>query len=156
MYLQINTIKYDANWEITNIYENLQIVRSQFCTDFLLFIYIWSTSNIYLFLGIQIRCQQIQTNSYSVTFGYSQYLVQQSMNDPKGRKTTIRCYLVLTRQTRQVVGAINQSIFLIRCQIFFPTLYVYTSIFMAVKRTIDHELKIDNLGSARTKEIVQS
>jgi hypothetical protein len=76
-----------------NIYENLQIVWSQFCTDFLLFIYIRSTSNIYLFIGIQIRCQQIQTNSYSVTFGYSQYLVQHSK---VGRKTTIRCYLLST------------------------------------------------------------
>ncbi len=26
MYLQINMVKYDADWEITNIYENLQIV----------------------------------------------------------------------------------------------------------------------------------
>ena len=30
MYLQINTVKYDADWEITNTYENLQIVWSQF------------------------------------------------------------------------------------------------------------------------------
>ncbi len=30
MYLQINTLKYDADWEITNTYENLQIVQSQF------------------------------------------------------------------------------------------------------------------------------
>jgi hypothetical protein len=43
MYLQINTIKYDAVWEITNIYENLQIVWSQILTDMLLFIYIQST-----------------------------------------------------------------------------------------------------------------
>ncbi len=28
--LQINTVKYDANWEIMNTYENLQIVRSEF------------------------------------------------------------------------------------------------------------------------------
>jgi hypothetical protein len=32
-------------------------------------------------------------NSYSVTFSYTQYLVQHSMNDPEGKKTTIRCYL---------------------------------------------------------------
>ncbi len=37
---QINTVKYDADWEIMNIYENLQIVWSQFFTDILLFVYI--------------------------------------------------------------------------------------------------------------------
>ena len=26
MFLQINTVKYNADWEITNIHENLQIV----------------------------------------------------------------------------------------------------------------------------------
>ncbi len=31
--------------------------------------------------------------SYSVTFGYTQYLVLHSMNDPEGKKTTIRRYL---------------------------------------------------------------
>jgi hypothetical protein len=46
-----------------------------------------------LFIGIQIRCQRIQTVSYSVTFGYTQYLVQHLMNDPEGKKTTIRRYL---------------------------------------------------------------
>ncbi len=54
-----------------NIYENLQIVWSQFSTDMLLFIYIQSTWNIYWFIGIWIRCQQIPTKSYSVTFDYS-------------------------------------------------------------------------------------
>jgi hypothetical protein len=33
-------VKYNANWEITNTYENLQIVRSQFFTKKLIFIYI--------------------------------------------------------------------------------------------------------------------
>jgi hypothetical protein len=33
VYLQINMIKYDADWEIMNIYENLQIVSSQFFTE---------------------------------------------------------------------------------------------------------------------------
>ena len=37
MYLQINTVKYDADWEIMNIYENLQILWSQFFTDKLIF-----------------------------------------------------------------------------------------------------------------------
>jgi len=55
MYLQINTIKYDTDREITNTYENLQIVRSQFFTDKLIFIYIRYNSNIYWFIGIRIR-----------------------------------------------------------------------------------------------------
>jgi hypothetical protein len=60
MYLQINTVKYYNDREITNIYENLQIVRSQFFTDLLLFVYIRSTSNIYWFIGIRICCQRVQ------------------------------------------------------------------------------------------------
>jgi len=71
MYLQINMVKYDADQEIMNIYENLQIVWSQFFTDMLLFVYIQSTSNIYWFIGIQICCQWIPMKSYSVTFDYS-------------------------------------------------------------------------------------
>jgi hypothetical protein len=81
VYLQINMVKYDGDWEITNICKNLQ-----FFTDMLLFIYIRSTSNIYWFIGIQNCCQWIQMNSYSVTFNYSQYLVQYSMNNPEGKK----------------------------------------------------------------------
>ncbi len=68
MYFQITTVKYDADREITNIYENLQIVWSQFVTDMLLLVSIRSTSNIYSFIGIRICCQRIQTNSNSVTF----------------------------------------------------------------------------------------
>ncbi len=64
-------VKYNANQEITTTYENLQIVLSHFFPDKLIFIYIWSNSNIYWFIGIQIRCQQIQMKSYSVTFDYS-------------------------------------------------------------------------------------
>ncbi len=93
MCLQINTVKYNANREIMNIYENLQIVWSQFCTNKQLFVYIRSTSNINWFISIQICCQRIQTNSYLVTFSYTQYLVQHWMNDPEGKKTTIRRYL---------------------------------------------------------------
>jgi hypothetical protein len=51
-----------------NIYENLQIVRSHFFTDIVLFINIRSTSNIYWFISIRICCQRIQTNNYSFTF----------------------------------------------------------------------------------------
>ena len=70
VFLQINTVKYDVDREITNIYENLQIVQSHFFTDMLLFVNIRSTSNMYMFIGIQICCQQIQTKSYSFTFDY--------------------------------------------------------------------------------------
>ncbi len=65
--LQINTMKFNANWEITNTYENFQTVWSQFFSDKLIFIYIWSDSNIYWFISIQICCQRIQMKSYSVT-----------------------------------------------------------------------------------------
>ncbi len=42
LYLQINTVKYDADQEIMITYENLQIVRSQLFTDMLIFIYFQS------------------------------------------------------------------------------------------------------------------
>ncbi len=70
MFLQINMVKYDVEQEITNIYENLQIVSSNFLTDMLLFVNIRSTSHIYWFIGIQIHYQQIQTNNYLFTFNY--------------------------------------------------------------------------------------
>jgi hypothetical protein len=68
--LQILTRNYKYLQEITNTYKKLQIVQSQFFTDKLIFIYIRSNSNIYCFSGIQICCQQIQMNSYLVTFDY--------------------------------------------------------------------------------------
>ncbi len=71
VFLQINTVKYDVDREITNIYENLQIVQSHFFTDIVLFITIRSTSNIYWFIGIWICCQRIQMNNYLFTFEYS-------------------------------------------------------------------------------------
>jgi hypothetical protein len=52
-----NTEKYDANQEITNTYENLLRVQSQFFTDKLILIYIWYNLNIYWFISIQINCQ---------------------------------------------------------------------------------------------------
>ncbi len=61
------TNKYNPNWEITNTYENLQIVWSQFFTNKLIFTYIQSNLNIYWFIGIQICSQQIQTKSYSMS-----------------------------------------------------------------------------------------
>jgi hypothetical protein len=70
VFLQINTVKYNTDREIMNIYKNLQIVQTHFFTDILLFVNIRSTSNIYWFIGIRIRCQQIQTNNYSFTFDY--------------------------------------------------------------------------------------
>ncbi len=71
VFLQINTVKYDVDREITNVYENLQILRSHFFTDIVLFVNIQSTLNIYWFIGIRIRCQRIQMNNYSFTFDYS-------------------------------------------------------------------------------------
>jgi hypothetical protein len=56
--IQINTMKYDANREITNTYENLQIVGSQFFTNKLLFFYIRKNSNIYWFISIRICCNE--------------------------------------------------------------------------------------------------
>ncbi len=38
MYLQINTVKNNADREIMNTYENLQIVQYQFFTNKLIFI----------------------------------------------------------------------------------------------------------------------
>ncbi len=55
MYLQINMVKYDADREIMNTNENLQIVLSQLFTDKLILIYIRSNLNIYWFLGIWIQ-----------------------------------------------------------------------------------------------------
>ncbi len=61
-------VKFDTKWEITNTYENLQIVWSQFFTDKLIFIYIWSNFNISWFISIWICCQWIQTKSSLFTF----------------------------------------------------------------------------------------
>jgi len=47
-------VKYDADREITITNENLQIVWSQFFTDMVIFIYIWSNLIIFWFIGIQI------------------------------------------------------------------------------------------------------
>jgi hypothetical protein len=40
VYLQINMVKYESDREITNTYENLQIVWSQFFTNKLIFVHI--------------------------------------------------------------------------------------------------------------------
>ncbi len=45
---------------------------------------VWSNLNIYWFIGIQICCQRLPTNSYSVTFNYSYYSVGYLMSDNKG------------------------------------------------------------------------
>ncbi len=70
MFLQINTVKFIVDQEIMNIYKNLQIVQSHFFTNMLLLVNIRSTLKMYWFIGIQIRCQQIQMNNYSNTFDY--------------------------------------------------------------------------------------
>jgi len=67
----MSSVKYDANCEITNTYKNLQIVQSQFFTDKVIFVYIWTNSNIYWFIGICICCRRIQMKNYLVTFNYS-------------------------------------------------------------------------------------
>jgi hypothetical protein len=54
-------------------YENLQILQSQFFTNEVMFVYIWSNLNIYWVIGFQIHSHQIQTNSYSVTIDYLQF-----------------------------------------------------------------------------------
>ncbi len=38
VYLQINTVKYNADQKIMNTYENLQIVQSQFFTNDLILV----------------------------------------------------------------------------------------------------------------------
>ncbi len=38
VYLQLNTVKYDADREFKNAFENLQIVQSQFFTNKLIFV----------------------------------------------------------------------------------------------------------------------
>jgi hypothetical protein len=49
VYLQINTVKYDVDREITINYTNLQIVLSQFYTLLLIFIYIKSNLKLFWF-----------------------------------------------------------------------------------------------------------
>jgi len=67
-----------------NTYKTLQIVRSQFLTDKLIFVNIRYNLNIYWFISIWIHCQQIQTDSYWVTFHFFQYSVSYSMSDNEG------------------------------------------------------------------------
>ncbi len=55
-------VKYDADQEIMNIYENLQIVWSQFFTDMLLFVYIQATLNIYWFSAIRWAIPKVILN----------------------------------------------------------------------------------------------
>ncbi len=66
MYLQINTVKYDADREITITYGNLQIVQSQFFPDMLIFIYIQSYLKIFWFIGIRIQLVWSMVNRYLV------------------------------------------------------------------------------------------
>ncbi len=61
--------------KIKNTYENLQIVQSQFFTDKLIFIYIWSNQisiglSVFGFIARHTDIQRIQMKSYSVTFSY--------------------------------------------------------------------------------------
>jgi hypothetical protein len=74
-------VKYDADWQITNIYKNLHIVSSQFFTDMLLFIYIQST---WIFIGLSVFRFVANEYSCSVTFDYSYYSVGYLMSDNEG------------------------------------------------------------------------
>ncbi len=49
--MQINIVKYDADWEITNTYENLKIVRFHIFTDKLIFEFgiIWISIGLSVF-----------------------------------------------------------------------------------------------------------
>ncbi len=123
MYLQINTVNYDTVWEIMNLWK----VWSQICADRLLFIYIWSTSNIYCFISIQIRCQRILTNSHSVTFGNSQYLVQYLLNDTEGKKTTIHHYLVCWSFSFSQLKFKNSKIFFLSFLCYKILIWTWTS-----------------------------
>ncbi len=105
-----NTVKYDADWEITNIYENLQIVWSQFFTDMLLFIYIQSTSNLYWFIGIRIRCQRLPTNTYLVTFDYSYYSVGYLMSDNEGNFKLFAPTYILQLKTLPRICLFSQTL----------------------------------------------
>jgi hypothetical protein len=76
-------VKYDANQENTNTYENLQIVWSQYFTDKLLSVYIQSNSKS---IGYQYSALlPMNTNEELLsTFDYLNYLVSYLMRDNKG------------------------------------------------------------------------
>ncbi len=57
-------------------------------------------------------------NSYSVTFGFTQYLVQHSMNNPEGKKTTFRHYLPLSYSNSPIGYILTIEICLNRSMIF--------------------------------------
>ena len=85
MYLQINMVKYNADREITNTYENLQIVWSQFFTDKLIFIYFQFNSNFYWFISIRIWLVRWMANRYSVLLKFLVYLNSHSVFKFKGK-----------------------------------------------------------------------
>ncbi len=58
-----------------NTYENLQIVWSQFFTNKLSFTYIWSNSNIYWFISIQIWHAGKMVNRYLVLLKFLLYSI---------------------------------------------------------------------------------
>jgi hypothetical protein len=72
VFLKINTVKYDADQEIMNIYKDLQIVRTHFFTDMLLFINIWYNLNI---LFVYRYSDSLPMNINEVLFGYFQLFI---------------------------------------------------------------------------------
>jgi len=68
VYLHINMVKYNANWEIMNTYKNLQTVWSQFFTDKLIFVYIGLIQisiglAVFGFVGNEYKQRAIQLHS---------------------------------------------------------------------------------------------
>jgi hypothetical protein len=73
----IGNRNYKYLWQFTNSLISVLI-------DKLIFIDIWSNSNIYWFICIRIWCQQIQMKSFSVTFYYLKYSVTYLMSNNEG------------------------------------------------------------------------
>jgi hypothetical protein len=67
----------------------------EFTNNLITILHRYATIRLYLaYFSLQYSDSlPMNTNSYSVTFGYTQYLVQHLMNDPEGKKTTIHHYL---------------------------------------------------------------
>ncbi len=78
-------VKHDSDWEITIAYKNLWIVRSQFFTVMLIFINIWSNSNIFWVIAIQIWLVWQMTNRYFVLFKFLINLKSHSVFEFKGK-----------------------------------------------------------------------
>jgi hypothetical protein len=79
----------------------------------LLFIHIWSTSNIYWFIGLFVANEYKRIAIQSLLTIHN--LVQHSMNDPEGKKTTICSYLPVSCRT---AGGMDVKLFPERLRYF--------------------------------------